>query len=137
MGGKVGSVSSAALRPGGRMTCRCVVTASPTGRFGCEEEGKRPNHAFHRTLRLRQRDPATGYQFRGRHATASAPRDNPCRKSAGEFTLVFDLCKSDGRYVFMCDHPPGSGARGTGPGRSILDPSRIYTCLFLSVSLLV
>jgi len=22
------------------MTCRCVVTASPTGRFGCEEEGK-------------------------------------------------------------------------------------------------
>lgn len=32
---------------------------------------------------------------------ASAPRDNPRRKSAKEFRLVFDLCKSNG-CMYLC-----------------------------------
>lgn len=61
-----------------------------------------PNHAFRRTLHTSARYLATSINFVGDTLPrASAPRDNPCRKSAEEFRLVFDLCKSDGR-MYLC-----------------------------------
>lgn len=82
---------------GQNVMCRSIVTTT-FGRFGCAVEG--PNHAFHRTLHLRQRNPATSINFID-DTLPRARRGITCAVKAPGSDLVFNLCKSDG-YMYLC-----------------------------------
>lgn len=92
-----------------RATCRY----GDVGYFGGTAAG--PNHAFSSNITLTSaRYLATSINFVGDTLPrASAPRDNLCRKSAEKFSLVYDLCKSDGRICIYARSSSTSGARET------------------------
>jgi len=129
-----GSVSSAALRPGGRMTCRRVVTASPTGRFGCEGDGKGLITRFTGHYAYVSAIPRRGINFagdtlprarRGITRAVKAPASSRSCSIYANPTAAMYLCAIILRLRRARDRAPASG-------RSILEPS---TSALLSLSL--